>query len=90
METTEELRNKIRTADDLQSVIRTMKGMAAVGIRQYERAVESLADYSETVEMGFQVAEHIQGVIKNIKLMVPVLSASREIRQLREYLHQEP
>jgi F-type H+-transporting ATPase subunit gamma len=54
METTEELRNKIRTAEDLQSVIRTMKGMAAVSIRQYERAVESLAAYSETVELGFQ------------------------------------
>jgi hypothetical protein len=32
-----------------------MKALAAVSIRQYERAVESLADYNRTVEMGFQI-----------------------------------
>jgi F-type H+-transporting ATPase subunit gamma len=54
METTEGLRNKIRTAEDLQSVVKTMKGLAAVNIRQYQRAVESLEDYSRTVELGLQ------------------------------------
>jgi F-type H+-transporting ATPase subunit gamma len=32
-----------------------MKSLAAVNIRQYERAVESLADYNNTVEMGLQI-----------------------------------
>jgi len=32
-----------------------MKALAAVNIRQYERAVESLQDYSRAVEMGLQV-----------------------------------
>jgi F-type H+-transporting ATPase subunit gamma len=32
-----------------------MKALAAVSIRQYEQAVESLAEYNRTVEMGFQI-----------------------------------
>jgi F-type H+-transporting ATPase subunit gamma len=32
-----------------------MKALAAVSIRQYQRSVESLADYSRTVEMGLQI-----------------------------------
>jgi len=33
-------------------VVRTMKAMAASGIGQYERAVDSLGDYYRTVELG--------------------------------------
>ena len=55
METTEGLRNRMRTAEDLHSVVRTMKALAAVSIRQYERAVEALSAYNRTVELGFQV-----------------------------------
>jgi len=33
-----------------------MKAMAAVKIRQFEKAVESLGDYNKTIEMAFQVA----------------------------------
>jgi F-type H+-transporting ATPase subunit gamma len=36
-------------------VVKTMKALAAVNIRQYERAVESLNDYNRAVEMGLQV-----------------------------------
>jgi F-type H+-transporting ATPase subunit gamma len=36
-------------------VVKTMKALAAVNIRQYERAVESLSEYNRTVEMGLQV-----------------------------------
>lgn len=35
--------------------MRTMKALAAVSIRQYERAVESLSEYNRTVEMGIQI-----------------------------------
>lgn len=55
MQTAELLSRKIRTVEDLQSVVRTMKAMAAVNIRQYEKAVESLAEYMRSVEMGLQV-----------------------------------
>jgi len=33
-----------------------MKVLASISIRQYEKAVESLVDYSRTTEMGLQVA----------------------------------
>lgn len=56
MQTTESLKRKIKSAQDLQSVVRTMKALAAVSIRQYQRAVESLFDYNRTVEMALQVA----------------------------------
>ena len=56
MQTLESLVRKISSADDLRSVVGTMKSLAAVGIRQYERAVDSLTEYARTVEMGLQVA----------------------------------
>lgn len=46
------LRRKITTAGDLQSVVRTMKGLAAASIGQYESAVRALADYYRSVELG--------------------------------------
>ncbi len=51
----EGLKRQISTASDLQSVVKTMKGLAAVSIRQYEKAVESLVHYSRTVELGLHV-----------------------------------
>ncbi len=55
MSTTESLRNKIATAQELQSVVKTMKALSMVSIRQYEKAVQSLAEYNHTLEMGLQV-----------------------------------
>ena len=55
MQTIESLRRKIKSTQDLLSVVKTMKALAAVSIRQYQRAVESLADYNETVERGLQI-----------------------------------
>jgi F-type H+-transporting ATPase subunit gamma len=51
-ETTEGLRRKISSAGDLQSVVRTMKALAASSIGQYEKSVRALADYYRTVELG--------------------------------------
>ena len=42
METIDSLRRKIAVTGDLQEVVKTMKTLAAVSIRQYEKAVESL------------------------------------------------
>jgi F-type H+-transporting ATPase subunit gamma len=55
METLEALQRKIVSAEDLQSVVKTMKALAAVNIRQYEKAVEALAVYHRTVERGLHI-----------------------------------
>ena len=51
-DTTASLRRKIGSAGDLQSVVRTMKALAASSIGQYEKSVRALADYYRTVELG--------------------------------------
>jgi F-type H+-transporting ATPase subunit gamma len=51
-DTVANLRRKIGTAGDLQSVVRTMKAVAASSIGQYEQSVRALADYARTVELG--------------------------------------
>jgi len=51
-ETTASLRRKISGAGDLQSVVRTMKAVAASSIGQYEKSVRALADYYRTVALG--------------------------------------
>ncbi len=53
--TTASLRRKITSAGDLQSVVRTMKALAASSIGQYERSVRSLEEYARTVELGLGV-----------------------------------
>ncbi|MEO7401036.1 MAG: F0F1 ATP synthase subunit gamma [Polaromonas sp.] len=51
-DTTASLSRKIGTAGDLQSVVRTMKAVAASSISQYESAVRALDDYYRTVQLG--------------------------------------
>jgi len=51
-DTFESLRRKINGAVELESVVRTMKALAASSIAQYERAVTSLDDYYRTVQLG--------------------------------------
>jgi F-type H+-transporting ATPase subunit gamma len=46
------LQRKIGSAGDLQSVVRTMKTLAASSVGQYEKSVHALADYYRTVELG--------------------------------------
>ena len=48
-------RHRIGNAQDLQSVVRTMKSIAASSIEQYENSVHSLSDYYRTVELGLGV-----------------------------------
>lgn len=52
MDTLENLRNKIEGAEELKSVVRTMKAMAASNIEQYEAAVNSLEDYYYISTLG--------------------------------------
>ncbi len=64
------LRRKIAGADDLESVVRTMKAMAASSIGQYENAVRSLDDYYRTVQLGL-AASFQQGASAIASTRVP-------------------
>jgi len=54
-DTNASLRRKISSAGDLQSVVRTMKALAASSISQYEQSARALTDYYRTVELGLSV-----------------------------------
>lgn len=52
METFEALKRKIRVSKDLRSIVRTMKSLAAVGMRQAEAALQGLEQYRKTIDLG--------------------------------------
>lgn len=52
MDTLANLQRKLAGAEDLKSVVRTMKAMAASNIGQYEVAVDSLEHYHRTIALG--------------------------------------
>jgi F-type H+-transporting ATPase subunit gamma len=52
MDSLESLTRQITGAKDLNSIVRTMKAMAAANIGQYEMAMESLGDYWNNVSLG--------------------------------------
>lgn len=56
METLQEIKRRIKGTNDLHSVVRTMKSLAAVNIRQYEQAMRSLDDYRRSIELGLRAA----------------------------------
>lgn len=63
-DTVASLGRKIAGAGDLQSVVRTMKALAASSIVQYERSVRALGDYSRTVELGLRVTLRGAGILR--------------------------
>ena len=54
METLEILGRKIKTSHDLLSVVKTMKSLAAVNIRQYEATAEAMDEYKDIVDTAWQ------------------------------------
>lgn len=74
MHTLESLKKKKKTAEDLHSVVKTMKALAAVSIRQYERATESLSRYSGVIDRGFQMLLQMRAI--------PVLASERPAEQV--------
>ena len=56
MQTLPQIERRMKSADDLHTVVRTMKSLAAVSIRQYEEASRSLDEYFQSVEMGLRAA----------------------------------
>src|SRR5665213_2968958 len=65
-DTTTSLRRKISSAGELQSVVRTMKALAASSIGQYEKSVSALGDYNRTVEMGLGLCFRKSGLVAPI------------------------
>lgn len=55
MDTLEELGKRINTTQDLRAIVRTMKTLSAVNIRQYDTAVLALREYAATIEMGLRI-----------------------------------
>ena len=54
-DTTANLQRKLESAGDLQSVVRTMKALAASNLGQYERAERALGDYYRSIELGLSI-----------------------------------
>ncbi|NSW55827.1 MAG: F0F1 ATP synthase subunit gamma [Armatimonadetes bacterium] len=52
MATAQELKRKIRTAQDLHSVVKTMKALAAVKMNEMHASVRALAEYNRTVKLA--------------------------------------
>ncbi len=52
MDTLESLRSKLESAADINSVVKTMKAVAASNIGQYEKSVAALDDYYRTISLG--------------------------------------
>ena len=56
MEAFEALKRSIHVTGELQSLVKTMKVLAGLNIRTYERAAQAVGAYNRTIEMGLQVA----------------------------------
>lgn len=52
MQTLESLSDALATTRDIRAIVRTMKALSAVSIRQYEQAEIALEGYGRTVELG--------------------------------------
>ncbi|HET7831802.1 MAG TPA: F0F1 ATP synthase subunit gamma [Gallionella sp.] len=78
-ETSESLRRKIAGAQELASVVRTMKSLAAASVTQYEHAVRSLDDYYRAVELGLAAWVHRAGALtyatQAVRTAQPVVGA---------------
>ena len=62
-DTTTSLRRKTESAGDLQSVVRTMKAVAASSIGQYEKSVRALGDYYRIVQLGLGECLRASGLL---------------------------
>jgi len=63
MQTLDVLQKRIKTTNDLLSVVKTMKSLAAVNIRHFERAARSLTNYAEVVEHGWSAFFRSSGIM---------------------------
>lgn len=52
MDSLEGLQKRIKTTQDLRSIVSTMKSLSAVSIIQYDTALKSLLEYGKTIDAG--------------------------------------
>ena len=65
MDTLETLAQKLQTSDEIQSIVRTMKTLSSVSIRQYETAEAAMSEFSYTIDLGLKAAlldRHARGL----------------------------
>lgn len=62
MQSLEDIKKRIKTTSDLLGVVKTMKSLAAVNIRHFERAANSLTQYTDVVRQGWVVLLRSGGV----------------------------
>lgn len=74
MQTLESIKQQLDGAEDLAGVVRTMKTLAAVSIRQYEQAVESLGQYFETIHDGLRM---VMWNAENLDLAFPLTTSDQ-------------
>jgi F-type H+-transporting ATPase subunit gamma len=58
MDTLESLSDALETTGEIQAIVRTMKALSSVSIRQYENAEAAMADYARTIELGLTAVLH--------------------------------
>jgi len=56
METAEQLKRQIESAQNLRDLVGTMKMLAVTNIRRYQEAVDALGNYFGVIEQGLQIA----------------------------------
>lgn len=71
MQTLETVRRRIGMVDDLQSVVKTMKALAAVNIRQYEKAVRALDRHVDALEKSLQALLRFRGGAWTLPVSAP-------------------
>lgn len=75
METLEALAEMLETTSDIKSIVRTMKSLSAVSIRQYEQAEAAMSRYEQTIDMGLTaLLQHSQA--RGMSLSSSVLGPS--------------
>lgn len=82
-----QLERKIKVADDLHVVVRTLKSISASKINQYEKAIDSLKEYYKIIEIGlgacfreFSSLHHINSLsddYKNKKTIIVVFGSDQ-------------
>lgn len=62
METLQSLTRRLKATNALQSVVRTMKSLSMVSLRQFEQAEHAVGIYEHTVTLGLQALLHTETV----------------------------
>jgi F-type H+-transporting ATPase subunit gamma len=77
MDTHESLSEALETTGDIQSIVRTMKALSSVSIRQYEHAEAAMTDYARTVDLGLSALLR-QRRLEGLPLPVTARGTGRE------------